>query len=475
MRLVELARRTLARTDVRAALTIAALVLAALVVQGLALYAYVGRESLEEADRWMGHALRSIALRVERGDPLEAAVADLRAAFPGHPIAVRVLDGEGAVAAGWGTWPRAEEQVETGHGPDARAAFRAWRDGVDQQLVGSASLSGARRLELAMPLLHFHKEAAELGRRIAVVGALSALVALITGLFASLHAFAPLRRATRVLRGVDAGELDRRLATRGTGDPVDRHAETLNRVLARIDAAFGRLRAFSSDAAHELRTPLNRIANVVDVALQGGEDREQRAALETIRETTDELSRMVQSLLLLAELGDRRAALRWPELDVDAWIARTAELYAPSFEERGVKLAVRSAAGTLEGDRMLLDRILVNLLDNALAQLGAGGRVEIEAQRTQNGVTICVDDSGPGIPELERERVFERFAHADRGTRSGHGLGLAIARAVARLHGGDIEIERSPLGGARFCVRLPRRGTGARAEPRPRGAQKRRV
>ncbi|HEX5065807.1 MAG TPA: HAMP domain-containing sensor histidine kinase, partial [Myxococcota bacterium] len=214
-------------------------------------------------------------------------------------------------------------------------------------------------------------------------------------------------------------------------------------------------RAFSSDAAHELRTPLNRIANVAEVALDSGDGDEQESALETIRATTEELSQMVQSLLLLAELGDRRMALPWPTLDVDEWIARSVEMYAPSFEEQGVTLAAKSDAGRIEGDRTLLDRILVNLFDNALGCVPRGGRVEVLAQRSPGGVVVQVDDSGPGIPEAERERIFERFERGSTAGRASHGLGLAIARAVARLHGGELVAESSPLGGARFVLRLP--------------------
>ena len=132
---------------------------------------------------------------------------------------------------------------------------------------------------------------------------------LLIGLGTTLRAFTPLRRATTQLRDVDTGSLGVRLPSRGTGDPIDLHAETLNRVLERIDAGFAQLRAFSSDVAHELRTPLNRISNVSEVALLEGGEPELRAALEAVHGTTEELARMVQALLLLAEIDERRLAL----------------------------------------------------------------------------------------------------------------------------------------------------------------------
>src|SRR5262249_61384090 len=133
---------------------------------------------------------------------------------------------------------------------------------------------------------------------------------LLTGLVAPGGAFAPVGRAPAVWLDADSVGPGVRLPPRGRGDPIARHAETLNAVLERIDAGFGRLRAFSSDVAHELRTPLNRISNVSEVALLKGEEHDLRAALEAVHDTTEELSRVLQSLLLLAEIDERGLTLR---------------------------------------------------------------------------------------------------------------------------------------------------------------------
>jgi signal transduction histidine kinase len=165
----------------------------------------------------------------------------------------------------------------------------------------------------------------------------------------------------------------------------------------------------------------------------------------------------VDTLLLIAEVDDRRVPLKRERVDVDAWLKRTAEVWAPAFEERGATLALHTAAGTIEADRALLDRVLSNLLDNAMRYGAAGGRVELEARADARGLVIALDDAGPGIPEDQRERVFERFVRLDRSRRgSAGGLGLALARSVARLLGGDLVLRDSRLGGARFEWRLPR-------------------
>jgi signal transduction histidine kinase len=456
MRLADRWRASVGRADVRAALAIGGLLLLAIGVQGLVLYAYVAMESMEEADRWMQHALEVTRELAPRGELDAGALETLRGFLADTPAMVRVRDSTGEVVVSLGEWPPEKRQVPISDRDDDSdlGAFRLLRS--ENFLVGSADLDSGRTVDLAFSLRHFASETAEVGRGLALIVLLSGVAALVIAVGATSRAFAPLRGATRLLRSIDARTLGSRLPTRGTADPIDRHAETLNQVLADIDESFSRSRSFSSDVAHELRTPLNRIRTVSEVALLGGDDAELRPALEGIQHTAEELSSVIQSLLLLAEIDDRRVFPRPSALDLDRWLARTTEVYAPLFEERGTKLALRSEGGTIEGDRTLLDRVILNLLDNALEHAKGGDRVEIRCERTDAGVTISVDDSGPGIPVSERERIFDRFSRLDRARGgAGSGLGLALARAIARLHGGDVLVQDSPLGGARFVWWLP--------------------
>ncbi len=462
MRLAERLRRA----DTRAVLAIGGVLVITLAVQGLGLYAFGAEESLEQADDWLDQSREAIESLVGEGLRDDALAETAYAALPGGKRAVRVVTQQGAVVSSFGAWPERAPRIPArqhdgpGRGFDS---FRLLRP--DGFLVDAIELPSGRRLEIALPLKRFAGEAAEIGRGLLIVFALSSLAAFGIAFLATRHAFAPLREATALLAGIDARALGSRLPSRGTGDPVDLHAETLNRVLERIDAAFVRLRRFNSDAAHELRTPLNRMRTVVGVALAGGEGADLRAPLERVEHSLDELARLVDSLLMIAEAQEGRVALALEAIDVDAWLASTAEAYAPLFEERGAKLAVRSQAGVVPGDRALLDRVLLNLLENALRHGCAGGIVELSAARSADGLCIAVDDAGPGIPEGEREYVFERFARVDRSWRgSSGGLGLTLALAVARLLGGELELETSRLGGARFVFRLPveRAGRAAR-------------
>jgi len=448
------------RTDTRAAVAIGGALVLVLTLQAFWLYAFAAMESLEQADHWLLQT-RELALSLEPHSVSDASLVEAAyAGLPGGKRAVRLTADGGTLYLAQGDWPEPGRMIPARQddAPDrGLGSFVLLRS--DAFLVDSIELVEGRRLELALPLKRFANEANEIARLLAVVVLLSSIAAFAVARFATRRAFAPLREGTALLEGVDARHLTARLPTRATGDPVDRHAETLNRVLGGIEESFSRLRSFSSDVAHELRTPLNRMRNVADVALAHGGETELAAALERVQGSIDELGRMVDTLLLIAEVDDRRVPLKLESLDVDAWLRRTAESWAPAFEERGATLSLHTAAGTIEADRALLDRVLSNLLDNAVRHGAAGGRVELEATRGGASLVISLDDAGPGIPEAERERVFERFVRLDRTRRgSAGGLGLALARAVARLLGGDLAHEPSRLGGARFVWRLPLEG-----------------
>lgn len=453
MRRAEDFRRLLRRADHRAVLVIAALLLAAIAAQAILVYAFVAVESLEEADRRMADAL-AVSRQQPPGDSyaIGSNWETLRSLFDPR-ASIRVLGRDGRVLDARGEWPLAERRVPTDDGERRFRDFLHLRP--DHYLTGALSLAGGERVELALPLSPFYEEVREVGLALALLAGISGVTALLVAALAMRWAFAPLRCATRLVEGIDARKIGQRLPTSGTGDPVDRHAKALNRVLADADVTFDRLRAFSADVAHELRTPLNRLQNVAEVALLSGDDSELKPALERVHAAGEELSRTVQSLMLLAELDDHRVEPKPVDVDLDAWLARAVDLYAPLFDEQHSELRQCGRAGTIEVDRVLLDRVLTNLLDNALVHAAGRGAVELRAARGEAGVTIEVDDSGPGIPDAMRERIFDRFTRVDRArSGSGTGLGLAVARACARASGGDLCVGDSQLGGACFVWRL---------------------
>ncbi|MGC5016384.1 sensor histidine kinase [Streptosporangium sp. DT93] len=243
----------------------------------------------------------------------------------------------------------------------------------------------------------------------------------------------------------------RRLPVPEARDEVHSLATTLNAMLARLEKADGRQRALVSDAAHELRSPLASIRLQLEVALghPGGQD--WRETAEGVLEDTMRLSRLAEDLLALARLDERGGApARREPVELDRLVPQAAERYGT-----GVAVRVPGAPVTVTGDALDLGRVLVNLVDNALRHTRAPVLVELRAEGAD--AVLTVTDDGPGIPEPDRERVFDRFTRLDSARsrdEGGAGLGLAIVRETVHAHGGAVHLEdASP--GLRAVVRLP--------------------
>ena len=298
--------------------------------------------------------------------------------------------------------------------------------------------------------------------------------------FAALAALGALFVARRVLRRIDdmnisahgimAGDLTRRLPVSGSGDEIDRLAEGLNEMLGRIGELMQGLREVSDNIAHDLRTPLTRLRNHAEAALAfGGDAATYRAALEKTIEESDSLIRIFNALLLIAraEAGGDVEGLQ--TFDVGEAARSVAELYEPIAEEEGLALTVETDdALTVRGNRELVGQTIANLIDNALKYAAPNdGRladdkpeIVIRVRRAGGLVELTVADHGPGIAAADRARVLDRFVRLE-GSRSrpGSGLGLSLAAAVARMHGGLVELEDNEPG-LRVRVTLP-------AEPPP--------
>jgi signal transduction histidine kinase len=283
----------------------------------------------------------------------------------------------------------------------------------------------------------------------------------------------------RVLKRVDAmtdttrtimgGDLTGRLPVAGTGDELDRLAENLNVMLERIEALMHGLKEVSDNIAHDLKTPLTRLRNRCEEALRLAEDESQyRAALESTIEESDGLIRTFNALLMIARAESGQARDNMSDFDA-AEIARgVGELYEPLADDRGLKLRVEApAAATVHGNRELVSQALANLVDNAIKYAAPNGKangateVVVQAQSDGDRIMLTVADGGPGIPEADRGRAVERFVRLEQSRSApGSGLGLSLAAAVARLHGGELKLEDNHPG-LRSIIMLPRVGPEA--------------
>ena len=295
--------------------------------------------------------------------------------------------------------------------------------------------------------------------------ALVVILGLAGGFFIIRRVLKRIDAMTGTAQTIMAGDLSGRLPMAGTGDELDRLAEHLNAMLERIEALMRGLKEVSDNIAHDLKTPLTRLRNRTEAALRtGNSEADYRAALEATIEESDGLIRTFNALLMIAraESGQGRDAM---EAFDAAEIARdVGELYEPLADDKGLELKVDAAPPMpVKGNRELVSQALANLVDNAIKYAlpdrpaaGSAPQIVVAARPDGDRVLLTVADPGPGIPESDRPRAVERFVRLDTSrSQPGSGLGLSLASAVARLHGGELRLEDNGPG-LRATIALPR-------------------
>lgn len=258
---------------------------------------------------------------------------------------------------------------------------------------------------------------------------------------------------TAELERVEADSFARRVDTRGTAE-VDRLAQALNRLLARLERAVRRLQRFTADAAHELRTPLAALRTHLDVALaRSASAQADRNALLDASEQTERLVTLAEDLLTLSAIDSGPPTDARP-VDMGEIGREAGEFFEAVAQEQGREFGIRIDTDvTVLGEPLLLKRLLLNLLGNAFKHTAAGTPVRLDVRRTPREVILIVHDDGAGLDDAARQVLFERFA-APRKHQIGAGLGLAICREIVSRHQGTITVE-SRGHGTTATVRLP--------------------
>ncbi len=233
-------------------------------------------------------------------------------------------------------------------------------------------------------------------------------------------------------------------------------ARDVNGLAATLEATEQRRNRLIADVAHELRTPLTTIKGYMEGFIDGVIEPSDELFASMAEEAT-RLQRVVSDLGLLSRLDEAVLEMQSEPVDVGELAAAVAERLLPQFLDKGVRLRTDTAAGVeVMGDQDRLAQVFTNLVGNALSHTQAGGLVEVTAHRFGDGVEVEVADTGEGIAPENLDRVFERFYRVDTGSHHGTGLGLTIARSIARAHGGDVVARSEGIGrGARFVVSLP--------------------
>lgn len=287
------------------------------------------------------------------------------------------------------------------------------------------------------------------------------------GYLLAQRSLAPVAAMGEQAARITASSLDQRLPV-GGGDELVGLARVVNDLLDRLERAFEQQRRFVADASHELRTPTAILRTEADITLsrEHRDEAEYRASMSTVQDASRRLTRIVDDLFLLARADSGQPVAQREALYLEDLVHGAARALHSVAERRGVRIELgRLVEAPFHGDPDLLGRLLLNLLDNAIKYSPPGGTVEVAMTRGGGHCEVVVGDAGPGIPPEAQARVFERFFRADaarsRGEHSptsGAGLGLAIARQIAEMHAGRLELAQSRPGRTEFRLTLPLEG-----------------
>jgi two-component system, OmpR family, sensor histidine kinase PrrB len=299
--------------------------------------------------------------------------------------------------------------------------------------------------------------------RVVIISVLGIALAAILASFSSALALRPLSRLRQAVAGISGTrDLSRRLPERGAAQELNELGESVNQMLTRLErstaeteSALEATRRFAGDVGHELRTPLTSMRANLDALRRnpGMPDSEKAQILNEVASDQRKLVAMLDALQALAR-GDAGAALPRQTLDFAEMVDSAVEAARRRHPDARITLSApgerQEVNGWPDGLRLLVD----NLIENALRHGGSSVQVDLEPDGDRRSLLLSVDDDGPGVPAAERARIFERFTRGST-TAPGSGLGLALVAQQAALHGGNVEVGDSALGGARFTARLP--------------------
>jgi heavy metal sensor kinase len=372
----------------------------------------------------------------------------------GEELASTDFSGWGSIGVGQTALKRVaygRPVFQTIMGPERRYKVRT----VYAMLEGGKILQMGQSLKDDERLLEDFREI--FGTSMAVVMALAALV----GWLMARRALAGVEKVTQTAIHISKGDLDSRVPIIGRGDEIDRLAATFNAMLERLQALIKGMREMSDNIAHDLRSPIARIRGIAEATLTTSDaNADCMAMAANIIEECDRLLEMINTMLDISEAEMGMAKLAVSPVDMADVVREACELFQPVAEDKDIHLTSQlSGKMYVHGDLQKLQRIVANLVDNAVKYSSPGGTVTVSVGGDDRQVTISVKDGGMGIAAHDLPHVFERFYRGDASrSQAGAGLGLSLARALARAHGGDITVASLPGQGSTFTVTLPRSG-----------------
>lgn len=286
------------------------------------------------------------------------------------------------------------------------------------------------------------------------------LLSVIGGYLILSRALLPVKSVVQTANRITTEDLSLRIETRNRKDEIGQLITTFNQMIARLEQSIFHIKRFASDASHDLKTPLTVIRGEIDIAMRKERDaREYKTTLATILDETRRLERVIDNLLFLSRIDALAHRVPLERVGLDEVVLEVFEKTQPLALKKGVTLGIEAVeAAIVNGDAILLNRLVMNLLDNALKYTSPGGRVEISLVRSGERALFTVKDTGIGIPEEALPLIFNPFYRVDqsRSERSeGSGLGLSIVKKIADIHKAEIEVHSQPDRGTTVVVSFP--------------------
>jgi len=306
-----------------------------------------------------------------------------------------------------------------------------------------------------------------LERSLLVALFLALLLGSVCGLILAQYVGKRVGEIAGVTSRISARDITQRVPITGSRDAFDRLGEQINEMLDRIGSLMEELAMLTDSLAHDLRSPVSRLRAAAYAAAETGDASERDQQLASVVRQADALMRILTTVLEIGRSEALTSRNQFAWFDAADLAAELAEMYEPVAEEAGATIAVDrgDAGGPMFGHRQLIAQAVSNLIENAIRYGASGGRIEIAVARNARYLTISVADSGPGIPETRRAEALKRFSRLDSSrSEEGAGLGLALVRAIAHLHDGDVILaDNGP--GLRAILQLPLRATGKPVQP----------
>jgi heavy metal sensor kinase len=290
----------------------------------------------------------------------------------------------------------------------------------------------------------------------------TAILASLVGWFLASLALRPVGRMIREARQMSESRLHQRIAVPKTGDELQKLGQTFNEMLDRFERGFKRLRQFSAAASHELRTPLTVMKGEMELVLRKSRtEGEYERVLRNQLRVVDDMARVVEQLLAVAHAEDGELAVQWEALELEALIRSVAQSFGPIAQDKKISLQITAEKSVrIQGERRLLERLIANLLENAIRHTPSEGQVTLEAVRREGQSLLIVRDTGKGILAENMPKIFDKFFSPQQSSEGipSTGIGLGLCRWIAEVHRGRIEVTSLPGHGAEFTVSFPAAG-----------------